>query len=75
MWCLKGSASAVRLQVKSGAQLEVGAAEDPNLAQLRKSNPQMEVWKGEKGEWWGRVTVKNSCESDQKSSVKYDIHD
>lgn len=24
-------------------QLEVGAAEDPNLAQLRKSNPQMEV--------------------------------
>ena len=43
MWCLKSSASAVRLEVKSGMQLEVGAAEDPNLAQLRKSNPQMEV--------------------------------
>lgn len=42
MWCLKSSASAVRLQVKSGIQLEVGLAEDPNLAQLRKSNPQME---------------------------------
>ncbi len=43
MWCLKSSASAVRLEVRAGAQLEVGAAEDPNLAQLRKSNPQMEV--------------------------------
>jgi len=41
---LKGGDSVVRNDAKGGAgvQLEFGAAEDANLAQLRKSNPQME---------------------------------